>query len=118
MPVVGYLSGRSYETSADFLSGFRRGLKDSGYVEGENVIVVYRWAENQFDRLPALATELVHRGVTAIAASGGSASAIAGKATTAIPIVFMVPEDPVKLCLIANLAPPGGHLTRAEFFSP
>jgi putative tryptophan/tyrosine transport system substrate-binding protein len=61
MPVVEYLSGQSYETSADYLSGFRRGLKDSGYVEGENIIVVYRWAENQFDRLPALATELVHR---------------------------------------------------------
>ncbi len=117
MPVVGYLSGQSYEISADYLSGFRRGLKDSGYVEGENVIVVYRWAENQFDRLPALATELVHRGVTAIAASGGSASAIAAKATTAIPIVFMVPEDPVKLGLVASLARPGGNLTGVNFFA-
>src|SRR5260221_6916423 len=115
MPVVGYLSGQSYETSADFLSGFRRGLKDSGYVEGENIIVVYRWAENQFDRLPALATELVHRGVTAIAASGGSASAIAAKATTANPILFMVPEDPVKLCIGPQLARPGGNFHGGNF---
>src|SRR5258708_72663 len=70
MPGIGFLSVQSYDTSADYLSGFRQGLKDTGYVEGENVIVVYRWAENQLDRLPALAADLVHRRVTAIAVSG------------------------------------------------
>jgi putative tryptophan/tyrosine transport system substrate-binding protein len=105
MPVIGLLDSRSPEALTDRLRGFRRGLKDTGYVEGENVSIEYRWAENQMDRLPALAAELVRRQVAVIVSSGSVAAASAARAaTTTIPIVFLVPEDPVKLGLVASLA--------------
>ena len=112
MPVIGFLDPRSPHTMADQLRAFRQGLKDTGYVEGENVAIEYRWAEDQFDRLPALAAELVRRRVAVIVTNGGSAAAFAAKAaTTTIPIVFSVGEDPVRLGLVASLARPGGNLT-------
>jgi ABC-type uncharacterized transport system substrate-binding protein len=118
MPVVGFLGAASPETSADRLRAFRQGLKEAGFVEGENVVIEYRWADNQFGRLPALAAELVRRPVTAIVTSGGSPPALAAKAATAtIPIIFMVPMDPVRLGLVASLAQAGGNATGINFFS-
>ena len=96
MPVIGFVGGTSPDTFADRLRAFRQGLKDTGYVEGENVAIEYRWAENQNDRLPELATELVRRKVAVIVATGGNTWAFAAKAvTTTTPIVFAVGEDPV-----------------------
>jgi putative tryptophan/tyrosine transport system substrate-binding protein len=114
MPVIGFLSPVSLEAITDQLRGFRRGLKDAGYVEGENVTIEYRWAENQIGRLPALATELVRRRPALITTH--SSGAFAAKAATAtIPIVFVVGEDPARLGLVASLARPGGNLTGANF---
>ena len=112
MPVIGVLHSASPETSADRLPIFRQGLKEVGYIEGENVVIEYRWAENQFDRLPALANDLVRRRVTVLAALGSNLSAIAAKeAAMTIPVVFIVSEDPVRLGLVSSLARPGGNLT-------
>ena len=119
MPAIGFLDIRSPETIADRLRLFRQGLKDTGYVEGENVAIIYRWAEdNQMDRLPELAAELVRRQVAVIFPTGNVAAVLAAKAaTTTIPIVFTVPEDPVRLGLVASLARPGGNMTGVNFFS-
>jgi putative ABC transport system substrate-binding protein len=115
LPVVGYLSGQSSE-SADNLRAFRQGLSDSSYIEGENVTIEYRFADNQMDRLPALAADLVRRRVAVIVAASGPVTAVAAKATTTIPIVFIVPEDPVRLGLVKSLARPGGNMTGVNIF--
>jgi ABC-type uncharacterized transport system substrate-binding protein len=116
MPVIGFLDPRSPDALADRLRAFHRGLKDAGYIERENVAIEYRWAENQMDRLPALAAELVGLRVGVIISPGGLASTLAAKqATTTIPIVFAISDDPVRLGLVASLARPGGNLTGINF---
>src|SRR5262244_538922 len=118
MPVIGVLDSRSPEAVAGRLRAVRRGLKEAGYVEDENVAIVYRWAENRLDRLPELAADLVRRQVAVIAATGGVPPSLAAKAaTTTIPIVFAVGENPVRLGLVASLARPGGNLTGVNYFS-
>src|SRR5262249_40779316 len=118
LPVIGFLDPTSPEAYADRLRAFRQGLKDTGYVEGENVAIEYRWGENQIDRLPVLAVELARRQVAVIVTGAGPTAAFAAKAaTTTIPIVFAVGDDPVRLGLVANLARPGGNLTGINFFN-
>src|SRR6516162_2527259 len=117
MPVVGFLDPRSPDGMTERLRGFRQGLKDTGYVDGENVAIEYRWAEGQNDRLPALADELVRRRVAMIAAFGIVAAFAAKAATTTIPIVFAAALDPVRLDLVASLARPGGNLTGINIFT-
>ena len=116
MPIIGFLNATWPD--AYRLHAFHQGLRDAGFVEGENVAIEYRWAENQMDRLPALAAELIRRKVAVIAAGGGVASArAAGAETKTISIVFLVAEDPVKLGLVTSLAQPGGNLTGINIFA-
>jgi putative ABC transport system substrate-binding protein len=117
VPVIGYFNSATPEGFLGHLSALRQGLKESGYVEGENIAIEYRWAENEPDRRPALAADLVRRQVKVIVAQGAPASIAAVKATATIPIVCGVPEDPVRLGLVASLARPGGNATGVNFFS-
>src|SRR3989440_1714330 len=117
MPVVAFVFGGSADASARYVAPFRKGLNETGYVEGQNVTVEYHLLENQYDRLPALMADLVHRQVAVIATPGNTPAALAAKAATAtIPIVFSVPQDPVQLGLVASLARPGSNATGINFF--
>jgi putative ABC transport system substrate-binding protein len=118
MPAIGFLNTQSPDPIENLLRAFRQGLRDTGYVDGENVAIAYRFAENQPDRLPELAADLVRRRVAVIVTGGGPPSAFAAKAaTTTIPIVFTINEDPVKLDLVTSLARPSGNLTGVNFFN-
>jgi putative tryptophan/tyrosine transport system substrate-binding protein len=115
IPVIGYLAGATPEANTLLLLAFRNGLKETGYIEGQNVIVDYRWAENHYDRLPWLAADLVNRKVDVIVSAGGITGALAAKnATSAIPIVFVVGDDPVERGLVDSLRRPGGNLTGGQ----
>ena len=112
MPLIGYFSARSPESDVPMLAAFREGLKEAGYIEGKNVAIAFRWGLGQYDRLPALAEDLVTRRVAVIVTSGGDTSALAAKAaTTTIPIVFVSGGDPVQAGLVASLNRPGGNIT-------
>src|SRR5262245_54553125 len=115
LPVVAFVRDGSPEANARYVAAFRKGLNESGYVEGQNVTVEYHWLEGQYDRLTALLADLVRRQVAVIATLGNLTSVAAKAATPAIPIVFAVGEDPVKLGLVASLARPGGNVTGTNF---
>ena len=117
MPVVGFLDPRSPDAVTDRLRAFRQGLKETGYVEGENVTIAYRFAENQIDRLHNLAADLVRRQVAVIATVAEEAALVAKAATTTVPILFIVSRDPVSLGLVASLAHPGGNVTGVNFLA-
>jgi putative ABC transport system substrate-binding protein len=118
MPVIGYLHSASPEPYSSMMAAFRHGLAEAGYVDGQNVTIDYRWAEGQFDHLPALAAELVAHRPAVLVAAGGDVSAVAAKAaTTTVPIVFTIGADPVKSGLVASLNRPSGNLTGVTFFT-
>ena len=118
MPLVGFINGGSPDAATSFGAAFRKGLAETGYVEGQNVTVEYHWLDGRYERLPSLMAELVRRRVDVIATPGATPAALAAKAaTTTIPIVFGVAEDPVKLGLVASLAKPGGNATGINFFA-
>ena len=117
MPVIGFLTSLGRNDRPNLVDAFRRGLSETGYVEGRNVAIEYRFAENQYDQLPVLAADLVGRKVAVIAATGGGSSILAAKAaTTTIPIVFSFGGDPVRAGFVASLNRPGGNVTGVSFF--
>jgi putative ABC transport system substrate-binding protein len=117
-PMIGFVSGRSADDSTRYGAAFRKGLNETGYVEGQNVLAEYHWLDGQYDRLPALMGDLVRRRMAVIATAGSSPAALAAKnATSTIPIVFAVAEDPIKLGLVTNMAHPGGNATGIDFLS-
>ena len=119
MPVIGFMHTLSREIVANYVTAFHQGLKEPGYVEGQNVAIEYRWAQGHYDRLPELAADLVRRKVTVIAAAGGDPSPqIARAATQTIPIVFMMNGDPVRAGLVDSLGRPGGNATGVTIFGP
>jgi putative ABC transport system substrate-binding protein len=115
MPVIAFLDARSADAIAGRLRGFRQGLKEAGYVDGENVTILYRFAENHLDRVPTLAAELVRRKVAVIATAGDHVAVLTKSAIATTPYVFIVAHDPVKLGLVANVAKPGGNVTGINF---
>src|SRR5215475_360965 len=118
VPVVGFINLGVADASANRVAAFRKGLSEAGYAEGQNVIVEYHWLEGHYERLPAVLADLVRRRVAVITTSGSTEAALAAKTATAtIPIVFGVPEDPVKMGIVASLARPGGNATGINFFA-
>jgi putative tryptophan/tyrosine transport system substrate-binding protein len=117
MPVIGFLNSASSQPFANYVASFRAGLKTTGYVDGQNVVIEFRWAEGHYDRLPEMAADLVRRKVAVLVSTGGSPSITAAKAaTTTIPIVFTTGSDPVRLGLVTSLSHPGGNITGVDFF--
>jgi putative tryptophan/tyrosine transport system substrate-binding protein len=118
VPIIGYMSSRSLTDSAGLVAAFHKGLGEAGFVEGQNVALEYRWAEGRYDRLSALAADLVQRGVSVLVATGGEPSALAAKAATStIPILFITGGDPVKIGLATSINRPGGNATGVSLLS-